>query len=184
MTPRLIGIGHKARQGKMRVAKAMHCALPDRSWIFHLADPLKAYVRVNRWMGKKNARLLQTFGTDIMREVDPLIWIKTVEFTIDEFVSDYGMGSGMDFIILPDVRFRNEAEWIKRNAGVMVKVERVMPDGTLYLDPDRPSDHPSEIDLDGYDGWDHVIRAQDRDLIGLASKAMSVLNQIVDSHSG
>jgi len=57
----------------MRVAKAIHCAMPEKSWIFSLADALKAYCRVNGWMGEKDSRMLQLVGTDVIRNADWII---------------------------------------------------------------------------------------------------------------
>lgn len=171
---KIIGIGCNARQGKMRVAKAIHCAIPERSWIFSFADSLKAYCRVNGWMGAKDSRLLQVFGTEIMRYVDPARWFSVLEHTLNEFGPDYGV----DICLIPDVRFPNEAEWIKDRGGKLIKVERVMPDGSLYVDPTRSAKHDSERALDSYDGWDAVIREADGNLVGLAQKAVDTFTAL------
>jgi hypothetical protein len=49
--------------------------------------------------------------------------------------------------VIPDVRFRNEAEAIQERGGVLIKITR----------PGRNGDgHPSETSLADFDGWDLV----------------------------
>lgn len=171
----IIGIGHQARQGKMRVAKAIHCAYPAQTWILGLADALKAHCRVNGWMSRKNGRLLQLVGTEIFRRnVKESQWYDVLQDTADEMCADYGC----HYILVPDIRFPDEAEWVKSKGGLLVKVERINPDGTQFVAGDRDPKHESEVALANYDGWDKVIRVGDGLLDELAKQGQEWFKSI------
>lgn len=86
-----------------------------------------------------NREFLQILGTEIGRNIDKDIWVKSL-------FMDYG--EGCDWII-PDVRFINEAEAIKSRSGILIKVER----DTGYVD-----NHASEHALDNYTSFDYIIQ--------------------------
>lgn len=67
-------------------------------------------------------------------------WINRLQDTITN--------SDADIILIPDVRYRNEAEWIKKNKGFLLKVH-----GDIISN----DNHVSEIDLDSYNDWDYII---------------------------
>ena len=78
--------------------------------------------------------LMQFLGTDLLRkQFDPDIWIKLMEKKI---------GSGEGWIIT-DVRFRNEAEFIKSRGGIIIKIVRPSID--------IADDHESEVQDISYD---------------------------------
>lgn len=63
---------------------------------------------------------LVTYGTHLRRKKDENCWIKKVEKSIREEVSD----SEKNFVFVTDVRFKNEAEWIKSLNGTIVEINR------------------------------------------------------------
>lgn len=85
--------------------------------------------------------LMQWWGTEYRRAQDDNYWVKK---TLD-------LCSGNEVYIISDLRFKNEAKGIRDAGGYLIRVER----------PGRPSisnaNHPSEIDLDDWEDWDHVI---------------------------
>lgn len=69
---------------------------------------------------KENRDLLKKVGTDLVREqIDPDFWVKKMEEKIDasEFLNKRDT-------LIHDVRFRNEAEMIKRRRGVLILLQR------------------------------------------------------------
>jgi hypothetical protein len=60
--------------------------------------------------------------------------------------------------VIPDMRFKNEAEFIKRRGGYTLRVDRLRQNGTLYIAGDRDSTHPSETDLIDWN-FDYTINA-------------------------
>lgn len=62
---------------------------------------------------------LVTYGTHIRRKLDPNCWIKKVQKKIE-----LNHANSSDFIFITDVRFKNEAEWIKSLGGLLVQINR------------------------------------------------------------
>ena len=91
-------------------------------------------------LGAMTAReFLQYFGTDICRHIKPDIW---VESCINRMLE-----SGTELAIVPDVRFPNEAEAIKKAGGKVIRLTR-SPHEDL---------HESETALNDYNEFDHII---------------------------
>lgn len=87
--------------------------MTDPFWQNHKEDQIPEFGRSLRY-------LLQTLGTEWGRSlVHPDIWVKIAEKTFKE------QGPGM---VIPDVRFANEAEWIRRAGGKILLVQRPVRD--------------------------------------------------------
>ena len=86
-----------------------------------------------------NRELMQKFG-DLTRSLDKDIWIKSL-------FSKY-IDNPPEYLIISDVRFKNEADHIKDIGGILIRIEsdRVISD---Y--------HISEIELDDYFKFDLKI---------------------------
>jgi hypothetical protein len=110
---------------------------------------------------KKVMRVLYQIWGGYKRNLDPSYWIEAVH---NQGMPHLTQGRG---IIVPDVRFRNEAAWIKQMNGVLIRVEKI---GGTVLDGSLPC-HISERGLDGYEGCDTSIVANDGDLSALYSGA-------------
>jgi hypothetical protein len=158
-----IGFGYKARHGKNFCADAIHQAFPADTKSIGFADALKAHCRVAFGMRAKDAPLLQMVGTDLYRRQHANLWVEVLHYTALE--------SREPIILIPDVRFPNEAGFIKANGGVMVKVTRTTPSG-IYIAPDRDPNHPSETALDTYTEWDAEIECEEGNLDGLSRAAL------------
>lgn len=186
----LIGLGNKARQGKDFVANYMKEAYPGIK-LYSFAAQLKLYCKehhdqlLSQWQLAHQTKqipaikedpiygctsILQWFGTDIARRQNPNIWVDILRTNIK---SDWPA-----IAIITDVRFPNEAEFVKENDGYMVEVIRVREDGTRYLDSSRDPKHTSECALDEYP-YDFVIRVKDGALDILKQKAIGVLNNVL-----
>ena len=166
----VIGIGHKARQGKDVVAKQI--LQLDGAEKHSFADDLYAVARVMFGMTHKDGRLLQVLGTDVFRKKDPEVWVKSLYYKL--------LDRRPRIAIMADVRFPNEAAFVKSVGGMLVKVNRWNKDGSIYVTSDRDPNHPSETALDGYGGWDTVIDAEDGDLRGLRAEAGLLMDGILE----
>lgn len=91
------------------------------------------------WLYNVTARsLMQKFGTEFIREnVSESFWIDNLQRKIDK--------SDANLVILDDLRFQNEAEFIRRNNGIIVRV--------VGLNDATEISHASEalFDLEGRD---------------------------------
>lgn len=144
-----IGVGAKARSGKDTAAAAMRQKMPSQVRIFAFADALKAYCRVARGMTTKDPAMLQQVATEEFRAKDPEVWIRALYWRVDE--------ERPLVAIIPDVRFENEAEFVKQMGGVLVRVSRLTQDSQLVVATDRNAEHISETGLDNYSGWDYEL---------------------------
>lgn len=91
-------------------------------------------------LGVSTRYLMQTLGTEWGRNmIDQDIWIKILEDRLGK--SSLGNYT-LDFVI-DDVRFENEAQWIKDSGGFLVKVLR--PDAE-----ELENSHASEGNLDNW----------------------------------
>jgi hypothetical protein len=140
----LIGITGEAGSGKDSVANF----LPRDTWCISLAEPLKYMLDViydiasrytgytvwdwddREWKSSVNQDLgfsprfaAQTLGTEWGRKIlGEGFWIRLLEMNIIDLFQS-GVSSSSYFVI-PDVRFDNEAEWIKDRGGVIWQVKR------------------------------------------------------------
>ena len=149
----VIGLGHRARHGKDSAARLLMQRFPNAVQRFSFADDLYAICRVVHGMTTKNAPLLQRVGVEY-RERDEDIWIKSVDSKIRE--------ARPRVAVITDVRFPNEFAYVKAMGGVCWKVERRLPDGSVFVDPSRPANHISETALN-HAPWDRVIVNPDGD---------------------
>jgi hypothetical protein len=194
----LIGLGSKARQGKNYVCNYWRETYPEIQ-TYALADELKKYCKehhdelvdkfylknhlnmrihpVSEIIGEPKedpiygyTKILQFYGTDVVRKSSPDYWVHRLNERIG--------AEGPDVAVITDIRFPNEAEYVKKNDGYLVEVIRKNADGTRYLDPGRDPNHPSETALDDYN-WDFTIIAKSGDLDALKNKALGVLANIL-----
>ena len=166
-TPKLIGLYASAPgSGKTTVARMLrlrHSFMP-----VSFASPMKRMVAVflssqgfsqeeiqDLLTDGKNDRLptlgvsvrhlMQTLGSEWGREcVDPAVWLRSWERTTDRY-----MAAGNP-VVVPDVRFPNEAQLIHRKGGEIWRIDRISAV--------RPNDHLSEGLLDGFTGFDAVLK--------------------------
>lgn len=160
----LIGICGDAGSGKDTLANGI--AAMDVYFVYNFADPIKSAINAmfgfgpvhweNRewkekpldWLlGTVSPRVLaQSLGTDWGRNmIDSEIWLKIAQqkfARIDGTARlEHGRILGLGMII-PDVRFVNEAQWIRDAGGILFKVER--PDQEEISE----SSHASEAGFD------------------------------------
>lgn len=69
---------------------------------------------------------LQYVGTELMRtHIDSNIWVKSLEATLISHGRRFGLtGPNNDNVVITDVRFNNEAEWVHDKGGTIVQVIR------------------------------------------------------------
>lgn len=149
----LIGITGFARSGKDTIYKRAKTILENegrKCCRFAFADALKyesdEFLKKNTGISaftedpkeKEIIRsFLVTYGTDIRRRLDENCWIKSIQ---DKVVEKLNEGYN---VFITDVRFKNEAEWIKMNHGILTYVSR---DGI------KPANHEEHRQYHRYKG--------------------------------
>ena len=130
--PPLIGIAGRARTGKDTTVDFLIAQYGGYRYSF--ADPLRAMLKVGLgidmddtyWkMNKENTipalgcsprQLLQTLGTEWGRQqVHPDVWLIMASDML------HRRGRGM---VISDIRFENEAAWVRKHDGVVIHQER------------------------------------------------------------
>lgn len=130
----LIGFTGKAGSGKDTAANYLKKNYPFKSVAF--ADPIRAGMRamigledkhfahpdkevVLPELGKSPRQMMQTLGTEWGRTtVNEDIWLILAGKKVREF-HQQGYHA-----LITDVRFENEAAWIRKNGGVVIHIER------------------------------------------------------------
>ena len=152
----LIGLSGRRGSGKDTVARLLQQLQPEPNWqIRSFGDSIKAvcaaltgedvapyYTQKGKAQAvptfhRTRGEMLQQVG-QVLRVWEPLVWV-------DAFFAALPPDA---FVLVPDVRYPNEADPIRARGGLMLRVEgdplRQRGDGT------RDDDHPSEIALDNY----------------------------------
>jgi hypothetical protein len=146
----MVGLVGKARSGKSSVAKIMVEEF-DYS-IFPMAGPIRSAIKaafpfispydlgggkeeIIPQIGKTGRHMLQQMGHNWGREtIDKDLWVKANEAHINISRVDF------DKVVVDDVRYDNECEWIKSHGGYIIGVDRPgIKDGQASW-----RDHPSE----------------------------------------
>jgi hypothetical protein len=127
----LIGIAGAARSGKDTAGLHLCQHFGFRRYSF--AGPLKdmllgmglqpadldAYKDLPlTWLGITPRRLMQTLGTEWGRAVDPDLWVKLMDRNLK---FDWRLGRHQ---VITDVRFDNEAAYIRANGGLLIHLRR------------------------------------------------------------
>lgn len=74
--------------------------------------------RIDERYGLSPRNILQKFGSEVGREIYRDIWIKCLERKIQHLLDN------KINIVISDLRFNNEAEWIQSKGGLIVALER------------------------------------------------------------
>ena len=147
--PGRIGFSGLAGSGKDTAANVAHNALGDLTNVRRaFAEPLKAAATLLGWTGSKEMDdpmgrpFLDYFG-QAMRAYDPEFWI--TQAWMAEWDLRQGSASPEHLcFIYSDVRFPNEAEYIQKDGGLLIHIERfsVMQ---LDLESERHNDYLASI---------------------------------------
>lgn len=174
----ILAFGNKARHGKdtageavvdyynnERAIRIQHGVAPSpAAKIFKFADALYKVCREEYGMTDKDGPLLQKIGDGRREEFGQDYWIKKLAESISKF-------SG--HAIITDIRYINEADWVKSISGFVVNVSRLNLDGTPYVTTDRDPNFISEVQLDGYN-FDAYIKVREGDAALTAELAITI----------
>lgn len=191
--PVLIGIAGAKRSGKDTVARHLRNLGEEHDGIrfqrIAMADALKSeiadFVDREYVMSREEALaamngdgpakeqfrlIMQWWGTEFRRGMcEKDYWITRHKDTVSNIMLGRKPNKP-DFILIPDVRFRNEIDYIKDQGGIVILVKRPEVD-------DVGDGHDSENEWRSYTGWDYVIDNNDT-LHTLDGKVNVLFNQI------
>lgn len=154
--PTLIGIHGNAGTGKDTIAKYLHSTRPN-TWAEAFADPLKKACSemfgipldvfydpqkkaeyIIYW-DKTPREILQYFGTEIARHYDHDFWVRRMALELTGRSNSGVEYTAEDTVIITDVRFQNEADYIQSSGGYIIHLTRPGYCGKVGI-----KDHESE----------------------------------------
>ena len=124
MSQLLIGLAGKARTGKDTVARYLAAHLTLISYAF--ADPLKQALA-----GMFHLTAAQLEGAE---KEQPLPWLGKAPRELMQLLAEHNQA--MQGVVIRDVRFNNEADWVRSKGGVILHITRA--------DATAVAMHPSE----------------------------------------
>lgn len=116
--------------------------------------------------------LLQVYGTDVVRAMDPCYWVKALDRVIP---------NSARFVVLDDIRFADEAAYVREQGGLLVRL-----DPYQGWKPGLYADHVSETALDAWGDWDLRMappygQLSDAATVVVLRTAHEILERCVDS---
>jgi phosphomevalonate kinase len=177
----LVGISGKVGSGKTTTADKL-AARVEKTKICNFADPLKQevskrfgvaldrlYVQAEKNKPVSDSdpttlgELLQRVGAERRKE-NPNYWIERMAELVDSL-------SDVDLIVVGDVRHKNEAEFIAKRGGLLIRLNGD-PGGERARSTRDPT-HASETDLDDYKDFDLVFNTDNTAASGIADATLA-----------
>jgi hypothetical protein len=158
----IFAISGNARAGKDSTADILAKLLNGKLTKVPIARSLKYiakdYFGYNGTHNNEDRKILQTLGTDIIREKlhKPIFHIQQ-SCDVIEIIQDY-----YDYIILPDLRFDNEAFYLRTtflDKVIFLKVERIDDNKDDNLTSEQHN-HKSENGLVLFKDYDYIIKSK------------------------
>lgn len=129
---------------------------------------LKEKIDVN-W-GITPRKLMQTIGTEMFREwFGPNVWVKILEMRLNKMKED-----NVETIVIGDVRFQTETDFVERIGGYLIKIERDNLDLSL---PMYQHDSEKGIDELKFDKNRFIVVKNNGTLDDLEKKAVEFLEK-------
>lgn len=178
----VVGFSGKIGTGKNYVCEELFlkCPLlpPKRTIVLAFADQLKvdavvqgnfSYEEVYYTKPEIVRTYMQTHGTE-RRSISEDVWIRYMDTWVKVHAE-----RGMERFLITDVRFRNEADWVKRMGGKLFRIEAPQRNA---LRRNGIADHISECDLDTYGNFDFCLMNDPGDESAVAAHVERI---VVDS---
>jgi len=151
-----IAFGYKARSGKDTAAEYLQAQYGGE--IFKFAQPIydimQAAHKIAGIDSFKDTKFLTWIGTDWGRSINKDLWVNNCIDRINAAQKRGCYMSGEPFVdnfFVTDMRFPNEAQALKNNGFLLVRIDR----------DDRPSEnrasHESENAMNDFTDWDVVV---------------------------
>ena len=146
--PLVIGFAGSARSGKDTATE--YLCKRYRCLHYSFAKPIKEACKImfqltdeqeknkeeiiEPW-GYSPRKMYQHIGTDIGRSLDPNIWVKNAEIFRKKNIGHT--------VVISDVRFTNEAFWIRNKGGVVIRIHR--PNKKQIKESSHASEHGMKV---------------------------------------
>lgn len=181
----MIGLVGKARSGKSSVANVL---VREYGYLqYAMAGAIRKgilaalpYVKANYLhedkeeiiplLGVTGRKLLQSFGHNWGRANNEDTWVNALSFELDLMKVDHRK------VVIDDIRYENEVDWIKSKGGMIIGVDRP------FLEDEGSSSwrtHPSEAGIDPTK-IDHWVANISPTTIDLECAVRAVMERLLD----
>ncbi len=117
-------------------------------------------------------RLMQSLGTDWARQLlGPDIWLLVADHALGLAPDSSITAPVHDRIVIDDVRFHNEADWIRRRGGVIVRIDRGIPTDRSHVSESQQLLIDADHVVDNTGNTDHLERRLDLVMRSLLQRA-------------
>jgi len=183
----VIGFGHRARQGKSLCAEAICAHATSKGFdarIYSFSDEVLWHCQERglipeatiNWRSSIERKDLTPRQLEILGRVgfeerihDPDFWIKRLFARIER--------DCYQVALIPNLRYRNEAERVTAAGGITVLIERFNADGSHYIAPERNPNLRSETSLRGWP-WDFRLAAISGQTLWLERQARALFDYL------
>jgi len=188
---KLIGLHGKAGSGKDTVAEFLTRTYKDM-YPEAFAGPLKKGLAeifglpiehfeqrdikelTNPYWDKSPRYLAQFFGTEVMRKYfGDDFWIRRLALRLnadDSHHPEWGAYADTDTVVISDVRFQNEYDFIIANQGIIIHLTRDGADGTVGI-----ANHASEQDINLHNKERTYVCENNGTIIDLKRKIANII---------
>lgn len=167
---RVVAMTGRARSGKDYALDLLTDVLgdPDGVWYEGFADPIRAaatliarrhghegrfdWKSVEVLPGLTGREFAQLLGTDLGRARDPQLWVRALECRVELLRRRFDV----EWLLIADLRFPNEAAWVHQQGGIVVQTTRA-PRGAVGGIPGHASEAGIPLEFISY----HLDNTQD-----------------------
>ena len=177
MTPRWVGLTGRAGSGKSFVADQIEKAGKHyrHKFAYALREEIESVLGVDDapalWQKPTSPEvrwILQQYGTNYRRAQDPDYWVKqtldAVKRDRDRWAKSFSAAFLENFVptapVFDDVRFPNEADAIRKEGGLLVRVLAPVEIRAERLGQ-IPDEHPTETAMDDYPVDMHITSTKE-----------------------
>jgi hypothetical protein len=178
----ILGLAGRACHGKTTAANAIYDEVESNEHdarhaaIYDIGGLVLRYCIANKLLPNRARTDLTDGEKEVLvnvgksqREFNENFWIDQIFQKIKD--------DNLDVALIPNVRYLNEAARVKSSGGHIVRVQALNPDGSLFISPDRPANHPSETELHNYNS-DYQITARRGEEAWVAEQAVTLFNYL------
>lgn len=152
--PKIFVLSGKAKSGKDLIADKISLYYKNKkciqiSYAYYLKQYIKKIMNISFDESNKPRTLLQEFGIDLIKKIDPLFLVKRLIEDIKVYSYFY------DVIIVTDARLKEEITELKKLFKIItIRVNTNYSDSKMSI---KEKNHITETDLDDYKEFDYVI---------------------------
>jgi hypothetical protein len=177
----LLGFGHRAHSGKSTccdaiLERANYIGISAR--VYSISDEVLSYCVMRSLlpdmarasMTNEHIKILVDVGKG-QRDTDEDFWLKRLRerMAVDK----------PKLAMIPNIRYWNEAEWVRAEGGVNVLCNRLNSNGSPHISADRDANHISECDLWNWN-WDYILTHKEGQEWWLKAQAVSLFEWLYE----